>query len=180
MRACVLSRVRLFVTLWTGALQAPLSVGFSRQEYWRGLPFLSPGDLPDPGIEPVSSKSPALQADSLPLNHWGSPIFLAVQEGSRRKWGRQGAWGRSVPQALDKWSLPVSRPPSVSDIESGGIIPYPIRQTLSVITLQRNHKNEWEKCSENVFLNFTYIQPIQILIEVQKRKIVMINTFSWH
>ena len=69
MHACVLSRVRLFVTLWTGALQAPLSVGFSRQEYWRGLPFLSPGDLPDPGIETVSSKSPALQADSVPLNH---------------------------------------------------------------------------------------------------------------
>ena len=45
------------------ARQAPLSMGFSRQEYWSGLPFLSPGDLPDPGIE---SRSPALQADSLP------------------------------------------------------------------------------------------------------------------
>ena len=57
-----LSRVRLFVTLWTVALQAPLSVGFSRQEYWSGLPFPSPGDLPNPGIEP---RSPALQADAL-------------------------------------------------------------------------------------------------------------------
>ena len=45
------------------SLQAPLSLGFSRQEYWSGLPFPSPGDLPDPGIEPVSS---ALEADSLP------------------------------------------------------------------------------------------------------------------
>ena len=50
-------------TPWTVACQAPLSVGFSRQEYWRGLPFPSPGDLSDPGIEP---RSPALQADSLP------------------------------------------------------------------------------------------------------------------
>ena len=51
------------VTPWTVAHQAPLSMGFSRQEYWSGLPFPSPGDLPNPGVEP---KSPALQADSLP------------------------------------------------------------------------------------------------------------------
>ena len=50
------------VTPWTVASQAPLSTGFSRHEYWSGLPFPSPGDLPDPGIEP---RSPALQADSL-------------------------------------------------------------------------------------------------------------------
>ena len=50
-------------TPWTIACQAPLSMGFSRQEYWSGLPFPSPGDLPDPGIEPGS---PALHADSLP------------------------------------------------------------------------------------------------------------------
>ena len=52
-----LSRVRLFATLWTEAYQAPLSMGFSRQEYWSGLPFPSPGDLPDPGIEPGSSSN---------------------------------------------------------------------------------------------------------------------------
>ena len=57
-----LSRVRLFVTPWTVAYQAPPSMGFSRQEYWSGLPFPSPGDLPDPGIEP---RSPAFQADAL-------------------------------------------------------------------------------------------------------------------
>ena len=51
------------VTPWTVACQASLSMGFTRQEYWSGLPFLSPGDLPDPGIEPGS---PALQADDLP------------------------------------------------------------------------------------------------------------------
>ena len=49
-----LSRVRLFVTPWTVAYQAPPSMGFSRQEYWSGLPFPSPGHLPDPGIEPGS------------------------------------------------------------------------------------------------------------------------------
>ena len=57
-----LSRVRLFATPWTVAHQAPPSMGFSRQEYWSGLPFPSPGDLPNPGIEP---RSPALQADAL-------------------------------------------------------------------------------------------------------------------
>ena len=50
----LLSRVRFFATPWTVAHQAPPSIGFSRQEYWSGLPFPSPGDLPDPGIEPVS------------------------------------------------------------------------------------------------------------------------------
>ena len=56
------SCVQLFETLWTVACQAPLSMGFSRQEHWSGLPFPSPGGLPDPGIKPGS---PALQADSL-------------------------------------------------------------------------------------------------------------------
>ena len=57
-----LSHVRLFVTPWTVAYQAPLSMGFSRQEYWSGLPFPSPGDLPDPGIE---LGFPALEADAV-------------------------------------------------------------------------------------------------------------------
>ena len=57
-----LSSVRLFATPWTAAYQAPPSMGFSRQEYWSGLPFPSPGDLPNPGIEP---RSPTLQAVAL-------------------------------------------------------------------------------------------------------------------
>ena len=69
----VFNHVQLFATPWTVALQAPLSVGFSRQEYWSRLPFPPRGDLPDPGIEPSSPKSPALQVDSLPLSHWGTP-----------------------------------------------------------------------------------------------------------
>ena len=56
----VLSCVQLFVTLWTVAHQPPLFMEFSRQEYWSGLPFPSPGDLPDPGIKPTSLLSPAL------------------------------------------------------------------------------------------------------------------------
>ena len=58
----ILSHVEFFVTPWIIARQAHLSMGFSRQEYWSGLPFPSPGHLPDPGVEP---RSPALQADSL-------------------------------------------------------------------------------------------------------------------
>ena len=57
------SCVQLFVTVWTVACQAPLSMGFSRQEYWSGLPCPPPGDLPDPGIKPTSLASSAQQAD---------------------------------------------------------------------------------------------------------------------
>ena len=67
---CSFSHVRLFATSWTITLQAPLSMEFFRQEYWSGLPFPSPGDLPDPGIEPMS---PALQVDSLPSEAPGKP-----------------------------------------------------------------------------------------------------------
>ena len=63
-----LSHVRLFATPWTVAHQAPPSMEFSRQEYWSGLPFPSPADLPDPGTEP---RSPALQADALPSDPRG-------------------------------------------------------------------------------------------------------------
>ena len=59
----LLSHVRLSATPWIVAYQAPPSLGFSEQEYWSGLPFPSPGDLPNPGIEP---QSPALWADTLP------------------------------------------------------------------------------------------------------------------
>ena len=69
-----------FATPWTISHQAPLSKEFSRQGYWSGLPFLSPGDAPDPGIEPTS---PALQADSLPLSHQGRPSFILAR-GSRQ------------------------------------------------------------------------------------------------
>ena len=70
-RVCVcvksLSSVRLFETPWTVAYQAPLSMGFSRQEYWSGLPFPSPGDRPNPGIKPGS---PTFQTDTLTSEHF--------------------------------------------------------------------------------------------------------------
>ena len=65
-----LSRVRLFATPWTVAYQAPLSMRFSRQEYWSGLPFPSPGDLPNPVIKPGS---PALESDTLTSEPPGKP-----------------------------------------------------------------------------------------------------------
>ena len=64
------SHFQLFLTSWIVARQALLSMGFSRQESWSGLPFPSPEDLPDPGIEP---STPTLQGDALPLNHLESP-----------------------------------------------------------------------------------------------------------
>ena len=67
------SRVRLSATAWSVARQAPLSMGFSVQEYWSGLPHSPPGDLLNPGIKPASPVAPALQADSSPLSHQGSP-----------------------------------------------------------------------------------------------------------
>ena len=69
-----LRRVRyIFCTSWTVACQVPWSMALPRQEYWSGLPLPSPGDLPDPGIEP---ESPALAGDSLPLSYLGSPSWL--------------------------------------------------------------------------------------------------------
>ena len=70
-----LSRV-YFVTPWTIAHQAPLSMRFSRQEYWSGLPFLPPEDLPDPGIKPMFSAS---AVDSLPLSQQGS-LFIHISK----------------------------------------------------------------------------------------------------
>ena len=83
MRACVLSHsvIPNSMTPWTVALWAFLSMGFPRQESWNGLPFPSPGDLPDPGIE---ARSLALQADSLPLSNLAAePLCPAIQDESR-------------------------------------------------------------------------------------------------
>ena len=71
----LLSPGRLFATPWTVAYKVPPSMGFSRQEYWSGLPFPSPGDLPNPGIEP---RSPALQVDALPSESESMMISLKI------------------------------------------------------------------------------------------------------
>ena len=78
---CVLShfsRVWLFATLWTVARQTPRSMGFSKQEYWSGLPCPPSGDLPDPEIEPRSPVSSAFQVESLPLSHC-KPLILGAR-----------------------------------------------------------------------------------------------------
>ena len=76
---CVLlSYIQLFVILWTIVLQASLSMGFFRQEYWSRFPFPSPGDLPDPGLELVS---PALKVDSLPADSLGIVSLLFYKFG---------------------------------------------------------------------------------------------------
>ena len=95
----VLSRVRIFATPWTLAYQAPPSMGFPRQEYWSGLPFPSPGDLPDPGIEPGS---PALQTDA--FTFWATreaqlyeKVWLKVWPASCLENPRDGgAWWAAV------------------------------------------------------------------------------------
>ena len=79
----LLSRVRLFATPWTVAYQAPQSMEFSRQEYWSGLPFPSPGDLPNPGIEPGS---PALQGDALKAP-WNDSVIPLVW----KNFGKRGS-----------------------------------------------------------------------------------------
>ena len=91
MKVKSLSGVRLFVGPWTVAHQAPPSMGSSGQEYWSGLPFPSPGDLPDPGIEP---RSPALQADALTSEPPGKPPIFAIAK-SLQVSGLPGSWGQS-------------------------------------------------------------------------------------
>ena len=92
MHAKLLSHVWLFATLWTTAHQAALSMGFSRQEYWSGLPCSPQGDLPEPGIELLSVMSSALAGRFyflfyfLPLSHLGSPTgYTPVQNKKLKK-----------------------------------------------------------------------------------------------
>ena len=74
----MLSHVQLFATPGTVAHQVPLSMGFSRQEHWRGLPFPPPGDLPDPGIYPASLVSPALAGRFFIIAPPGNPQHLPL------------------------------------------------------------------------------------------------------
>ena len=72
---CMLNYIQLFATL-----QASQSMGFSREEYWSGLQYLPPGDLPDPGIQPASPVSHALHMDSLPSEPSGKPISINIYD----------------------------------------------------------------------------------------------------
>ena len=81
-----------FVTPWTIAHQAPLSVGFPRQEYWSGFPFPPPGDLPDPGLNPSLLCLLHWQADSLSLRHQGSLYILGSGKWFRRRKAANKGW----------------------------------------------------------------------------------------
>ena len=78
LRAQTLSHVQLFATPWAVACQAPLSIGFPRQEHCSELPFPPPGNLPDPGTEPMSLMSPALAGGFLPLAPPGKPLIYLI------------------------------------------------------------------------------------------------------
>ena len=124
----MLSHAQLFVTLWTVTYLAALSVGFSRQEYWSGLPFPSPGDLPNPGME---AGSPALQADALPSEPLGKPS-LSLQFSSGQSltlvqlFATQWSVSYQAPQSIgfsrqEYWSgLPF---PSPGDLPNPGVEP---------------------------------------------------------
>ena len=113
--------VHLFVTPWTVAHQAPLSMGFSRQEYCSGLPFPSPGDLSDPGIEPGSL---TLWTGSLQLGPWGKPSYdpRLAQESNRKK-EKKGYW--SVKKSHIFVTLVKVSPPSLSSPSPCHITFYP-------------------------------------------------------
>ena len=98
-----LSFVQLFVTPWTIAYQRPRSMGFSRQEHWSGLPFPSPGDIPDPGIEPQSS---TLQADTSPSEPPGKPLAHECAQSSllSRTTGDQGPAPEGLFRSAVRWA----------------------------------------------------------------------------
>ena len=137
-----LSRVQLFATPWTVAYQASPSMGFSRQECWSGLPFPSPGDLPDPGIEPGS---PALQADALLSKPPGNCHPKSMEEGQRvecvclfsRVWLFMTPWtvgppGSSVHGIFQASILDWVAISSPGDLPDPGIEPvYPASPTLA-------------------------------------------------
>ena len=99
--ACVhlshFSCVRLFVTPWIVVGQAPLSMGFPRQEYWRGLPCLPPGNLPDPGTEPRSPASSASQAVCLLLSPPGKPVCCPQAHKPQTSWNQKVEDAESQP-----------------------------------------------------------------------------------
>ena len=89
MRANFLPLCPTLCDLWTVVCHTPLSMGFSRQEYWSGLPCPPPGDLPDPGIEPSFPPSPALQVDSLPLSLGNPGLHYMLWQRIRHVWAQQ-------------------------------------------------------------------------------------------
>ena len=101
MHAYSLSHVRFFVTLWTVVYHGPLSLGFFRQEFFSGFPFSPSGDLPDPGIEPRSPASLALQADSFTAEPWEKP-YLWVSQAPKDLYVSYLGFSRYAPLLLER------------------------------------------------------------------------------
>ena len=117
-----LSRVRLIAIPWTVAHQAPPSMGLSRQEYWSGLPFPSPGDLPKPGIEP---RSDTLQANALPVEPQGKPSVLIESKVKVKLLSRVRLFATA-------WTVAYNAPPSMgcSRQEYWSGLPFPSPEDL--------------------------------------------------
>ena len=110
------SPVRLFATQWTVALQAPLSIGFSRQENWGGLPCPPPGDLPGPGIETMSLTPPALASRF--FNTWLRVRNLVKSSGERRGLAGSSVWDKKSPSRLQGEVSHERAPQPLSEPES--------------------------------------------------------------
>ena len=150
------SHARLFASPWTIACQAPLSMGFSRQDYWSGLPFPSPGDLPYPGIKPTSLTSPALEGRFFTARTtWEAQcISCSVISDSATPWtiARQAPLSMGILQAriLEWVAMPSSR-----DLPSPGIEPMSLMSPALAggsLPLAPPGKPEyvpllWQKCS---------------------------------
>ena len=121
-----LSRVWLFATPWTVSYQAPPSMGFSRQECWSGLPFPSPGDLPDPGIEP---RSPTLQADALPSDPPGKPLDSSDNCIWKSKWRQNAEMTSKMQNVEESYTLIIGSRTKLQWIR----------------TLKEKHKRQWNR-----------------------------------
>ena len=164
--ACMLSHfscVQLFATLWTVACQAPLSMGFSRQEYWSGLPSPPPGDLPNPGIEPISPASPALAGRFFTTEPPGKPSnYIVVVLSCIRlcetpmDYSLTGSSVHGLLQAKEYWSgLPF---PTPGDLPNPGIEPRSPALTGGFFTTEppgKSHMVTWFQLYNRELLNST-------------------------
>ena len=147
LHACMLSCfscIWLFVTPWTVAHQALLCMGFSKQKYWSGLPCPPLGDLPDPGIEPASPTTPALQADSFLLGHWDSLVYLVAQlppTAKKKDKTPKKTWDGIYPGWHAPWRRNSPRCPNLLWFLSSAVILYltstlpPVEKNASILCL---------------------------------------------
>ena len=141
------SHVRLCATLWTVAFQAPLSVGFSRQEYWSGLPCPPPGDLPNPGIETMSLMSAALAGtSSWPLVPPGKPLLCLGHCTCHRKW----VCGQGLRSSIIKGSVTfLGRDPRSCPLVTVTLIQPSSLQTYLLLKVVQQRPRRWRPTSRS-------------------------------